>query len=211
MKNSRSSRVTSFTRRPGAGRSAGAPAPVSYRLTYCDILVLVSRGRGWIYLQSIHHVTPRLGVDRRLISFTDVSQRGAESPVRMRTKKCKEKYTSEDEKTQLKSQGTLPQRRGKRTYNKVAHLLGSSSNMEQKHNMLKYRSNARSPFKRRENGRVLTDLNSLELTHRGRRNSLCQSRSVDSLQFLLQNTMGMELGSTHRRRKIRKSTTASLS
>ena len=73
---------------------------------------------------------PRLGVDRGLISFTDISQRGAEYLLRMRTQKSKEKYTSEDEKTQLKSQGTLPQCRGKRTCNKVAHLLELGSNME---------------------------------------------------------------------------------
>ena len=140
MKNSRSSRGTSFTRRPGAGRSAGAPAHVSRRLTYCDILVLVSWGRRWIYLQSIYRVTPRLGVNRRLISFTDISQRGAECPVRMRTQKYKEEYTSEDEKTQLKSQGTY----------KAAHLLELGSNVEQKHDMLKYRSNARPNFGKEE-------------------------------------------------------------
>ena len=48
----------------------------------------------------------------------------------MRTQKSKEEYTSEDEKTQHKSQGTLPQRWGKRTYNKAAHLLELGSNVE---------------------------------------------------------------------------------
>ena len=48
----------------------------------------------------------------------------------MRTQKFKDEYTSEDEKTQLELEGTLPQRRGKRTYSEAAHLLELGGNVE---------------------------------------------------------------------------------
>ena len=80
----------------------------------------------------------RLEVDLRRMRSAEIFRMGAEAAVRMRTEKSKEVHTNEDEKTQLETQGSMPQRCVKRIFNEVAHLSEMYGNVKYKYNEFIY-------------------------------------------------------------------------